>query len=112
MAHPPEAHVADIIGKPDTKLVSDLRAAHAVLRRSTIQLAGFQVSLLRKAVAPKQGREMRLVRLAFLAPDIQRAILLGYPIAYPGGEIPLAWEDQRQLFGFDAGRNLQNSKAS
>lgn len=96
---PPQGHATGIVGRPDPKLVRDLRAGHAVLRRCNVELDGFDRTLLRKASAPKGGRDRRLSRLAFLAPEIQRAILAGAPLRYPVGEVPLSWPEQRRLFG-------------
>jgi hypothetical protein len=55
--------------------------------------------------APSSPYHRRLVRLAFLAPDIQRAILVG---KQPPGltleqltrrRLPLLWSEQRRAFG-------------
>jgi site-specific DNA recombinase len=54
--------------------------------------------------APSSPYERKVMRLAFLAPDIQAAILEGrQPIGLIrqrliAGEIPAAWADQRKLF--------------
>ena len=106
---PPKGHSGGIVGRPDPKLVHDLRAGHAVLRGCNVELDGFDRTLLRKTRAPKCGRDRRLARLAFLAPDIQRAILTGEPITYPVGEIPLSWCEQRRLFGFAWGGTTPES---
>ena len=54
------------------------------------------------------GQALRTLKLAFLAPDIQLAILSG---TQPRGlllkdliyqAIPTAWPEQRKLFGFPA----------
>lgn len=58
------------------------------------------------AAAPQSPYDRRILRLALLAPDIQRDILAG---RQPRGlnleslihqDIPLAWSDQRQALGF------------
>jgi len=99
----PKGHSGEIVGQPDPKLVRDLRAGHVVLRGCHVELDGFDRTLLRKTRAPNSSRDRRLARLAFLAPDIQRAILTGEPITYPAGEIPLSWQDQRRLLGLASG---------
>jgi hypothetical protein len=61
---------------------------------------------LRNASTPKSQYERRLSALAFLAPDIQDAILHGrQPAGLTLGrlmemELPLAWTDQRAMLGF------------
>jgi hypothetical protein len=89
----------------DKTLVAGLRRAHRELRA-----AGVDVLMQRpawntsSAVADPYLR--RLVRLAFLAPDIQQAIMDG---RQPSGltlqqlresEIPACWDEQRRRFGF------------
>ncbi len=63
---------------------------------------------LHDARSPADSYIRRLTPLAFLAPDIQRAILEG---RQPPGltlqqliskPLPLAWIDQRRALGFDA----------
>ncbi len=83
--------------RPDRTLVAALRSAHRMLShdRSGAPLL---------AAAPATSHRRRLVRLAFLAPDIQRAILAG--VQPPGltlarlmeGDLPLSWARQRQMF--------------
>jgi len=62
--------------------------------------------------SPVTPHRRRLVRLAFLAPDIQRAILAG---KQPHGlslarllecELPLAWADQKRILGFHRETNV------
>lgn len=61
---------------------------------------------LRDASAPLTKYNRRLCSLAFLAPDIQRAILEGLQpaalklTALMAGGLPLAWIEQRRVFGF------------
>ena len=56
--------------------------------------------------APRSPYERSILRLAFLAPDIQRAILEGRQPHHLNLEtlkkvqIPLAWSDQRERLGF------------
>jgi site-specific DNA recombinase len=78
---------------PDRKLIAALRRAHAMLERDSNGQPVVQA-------APVSPYERRLLRLAFLAPDIQRAILTGYQSAHcnleflMNAEIPLAWHRQ------------------
>ncbi|HMQ95239.1 MAG TPA: hypothetical protein PKA33_18895 [Amaricoccus sp.] len=87
---------ADAGAPPDPVLVRVLRAAHAMLDRDA---AGDPLL----AVAPASTYHRRLVRLAFLAPDLQRAILTG---RQPPGmtlaslmdvPLPLLWSAQKRL---------------
>ncbi len=56
--------------------------------------------------SPATPHRRKLVRLAFLAPDIQRAILAGRQphdlslVRILACDLPLAWDDQRQILGF------------
>jgi hypothetical protein len=83
----------------DPVLVGGLRSAHALLSAST----GAPLGLVESAIldqAPPNPYERKLIRLAFLAPQIQRDILEGKQP--PGltleqliqGDIPAAWERQ------------------
>ena len=89
--------------KADPVLIKALRTAHAMLgtdkHGDPILDAG-----------PETPHRRKLLRLAFLAPDIQSAILAG---TQPSEitlarlierELPLSWEVQRQLFGFKTKR--------
>jgi hypothetical protein len=88
----------------ETDLAKALRVAH-------VQQLGLDASpmtsveQLAQARAPADSYYRRRGALAFLAPDIQRAILagevgLGLDVAaLVRGEIPLAWADQRRHFG-------------
>ncbi len=83
--------------KPDPVLVNALRAAHAMVSRDA---DGMPVVNM----APTSPYARRLVRLAFLAPDLQRAILAGHQP--PGltlsqlmaGPVPLLWTEQVRVF--------------
>ena len=56
--------------------------------------------------SPSSPHDRAILRLAFLAPDIQRAILNGHQPLHLNLEtlknkaIPLAWSQQRKLLGF------------
>lgn len=82
---------------PDTTLIAALRRAHAMLAKD----ASGQPVL---HAAPASPYDRRILRLAFLAPDIQSAIIEG---TIPPrinlehlvhSEIPLDWGAQRALF--------------
>lgn len=83
----------------DLTLIAALRRAHAMLGRDE---RGHPVML----VAPKSPYERRLLRLAFLAPDIQQAILSGRQPRRLNleqmihQELPNSWSLQRKLLGF------------
>jgi DNA invertase Pin-like site-specific DNA recombinase len=82
----------------DRTLINALRNGHGL--RSAMDVDGAA------AIAPASAYDRLLCRIAFLAPDIQRAILEGRQP--PGfnlerlihGETPLAWSDQRAEYGF------------
>jgi hypothetical protein len=83
--------------RADPFLVKALRTAHTML--GSDRHGGPILD-----AAPETPHRRKLLRLAFLAPNIQAAILAG---AQPSGmtlarllecEVPLNWEEQRQLF--------------
>ena len=84
--------------RPDPVLVRALRSAHAMVRYDD---AGLPVLV----TAPDTPYRRRLVRLAFLAPEIQRAIVEGRQSAgvtltqLLKGPIPLAWSQQAVQIG-------------
>ena len=84
--------------RPDPILVAALRRAHALLTSDRGRPLISQ--------APASPYERRILRLALLAPDLQRDILLGH---HPAGlnlemlvnaELPLAWSQQRAALGW------------
>jgi site-specific DNA recombinase len=83
----------------DTILITAFRKAHAMIDRDERgqPLVG---------TAPKSPYERRLLRLAFLAPDIQQAILAGHQPRSLNLELmihhdlPNAWSKQREMLGF------------
>ena len=89
---------AEPAASPDPALIKALRAAHAHLKWDASGLP-----FLEKA--PSSSHKRRLIRLAFLAPDLQQAILDGRQ--QPGltlGQIidscpPLLWSEQSAQFG-------------
>ncbi len=82
----------------DRVLIRALRAAHIMLRRDAKGMPILDA-------APKSPRSHRILRLAFLAPQIQAAILAG--TQPPGvtlaslidGPMPTLWSDQMQMVG-------------
>lgn len=79
--------------QPDPSLVAALRRAHAMLAKAPD--GGPELT-----AAPTSWYERRVLRLAFLAPELQRAILAGAQPRHVNleflvrSEIPLAWADQ------------------
>jgi hypothetical protein len=84
--------------QPDPVLISALRKAHAMVRTER----GLPIL----ETAPDSPYDRNILRLAFLAPDIQRAILDGRQPLHLNLEkikkttIPLAWSKQRKVLGF------------
>lgn len=90
---------------PDQALIRALRSAHRLVARAPSQRLGRPEDLA-SGPLPKSPYERNLCRLAFLAPDIQAAILAGRQpheltltriLLQP---IPALWEDQRRRYGF------------
>lgn len=83
----------------DPVLVSALRKAHRFIRRDRSGLPLVDE-------APRTAYERKILRLAFLAPDLQRDILGGRQPpalnleAFLGREVPLAWSEQREALGW------------
>jgi DNA invertase Pin-like site-specific DNA recombinase len=86
--------------QPDPSLIRALRSAHAMLGRDSGNWSVLQA-------APASPWRRNLVRLAFLAPDIQQTILNGRQPDHltlallMKEDIPLLWSDQRSKFGID-----------
>jgi site-specific DNA recombinase len=86
---------------PDQTLITALRRAHSLLGKDK---AGAPVL----AASPASPYERRLLKLAFLAPDLQRAILTGTQPAHCNlefllrTEIPIAWSRQPAALGWRA----------
>jgi site-specific DNA recombinase len=83
--------------KADPVLVAALRAAHQMLSRDPRGRPSLDT-------APGSSHRRRLVRLAFLAPDLQRAILAGQQpdnltlASVMDRDLPLSWTAQRRMF--------------
>jgi site-specific DNA recombinase len=81
----------------DPALIRALRQAHARLQRDPDGAITLED-------APAAFRARRILRLAFLAPDLQRAILDGTQprqltlARFIDSDIPLLWSDQKRLF--------------
>ncbi|NKB54564.1 MAG: recombinase family protein [Rhizobiaceae bacterium] len=81
--------------KPDPILIKALRTAHTMIKKDKHKLPMMMF-------APTTPWRRKLVRLAFLAPDLQQAIMVGnqptgLTLSYLMDEdMPLSWEDQRQ----------------
>jgi len=94
-------------GQPtvDDNLVRLLRQAHAWLRDHEAWPSD-SLDMLKGARAPKDSYVRKVIQLAFLAPDIQQAILDGrQPPGLTAQQImdrplPGAWADQRHALGF------------
>ena len=77
--------------------------SYAILRACGAQLDA-SADQIRSARSPASSNKLNLVRWAFLAPDIQQAILegrLSFATSPRAADIkiPLLWSDQRSLFG-------------
>ncbi|MGN3973669.1 recombinase family protein [Tsuneonella sp. SYSU-LHT278] len=83
----------------DPVLVAALRKAHRFIRRDRSGLPLVDE-------APRTAYERKILRLAFLAPELQSDILAGHqPVAlnleaFLGCEVPLAWSRQREALGW------------
>lgn len=86
----------------DPALIKALRRGHEFARKHGIA-PGATVAQLRTATVPADSYHRHLVRLAFLAPDLQAAILDGnLPPAVTlqrllGKPLPVSWAKQREL---------------
>ena len=83
----------------DRTLIAALRRGHAMVEKDRGMPLAMEVS--------RSPYERRVQRLAFLAPDIQRAIIEGTQPASLNlerlvkSELPISWEQQRELLGFE-----------
>jgi site-specific DNA recombinase len=95
-----------VVTRRDPVLIKALRKAHSMVRTDSRGLPVLDVS-------PDSPYLRRLVRLAFLAPDLQRAILAGEQPAglnleqLMQGSMPISWAEQRALFD-GAGMSVEN----
>ncbi|WP_295226006.1 recombinase family protein [uncultured Brevundimonas sp.] len=92
--------------RPDRILIAALRRAHAELAKVGVNAAAPSATSWRDVVGINDSYLRRLVPLAFLAPDIQEAIMDGrQPVGLTlqsvrNREIPMSWDDQREQLGF------------
>ncbi|MEW9920979.1 recombinase family protein [Marimonas sp. MJW-29] len=83
---------------PDPVLIRALRRAHAMVQTDRTGLPWLEAS-------PTSPHQRRLVRLAFLAPELQAAILSGRQpedlslSKLLGAEFPISWAEQMTRFG-------------
>jgi DNA invertase Pin-like site-specific DNA recombinase len=86
--------------QPDPILIAALRKAHRMIRRER--------GLPLVDAAPHSPYDRRILRLAFLAPDIQQGILAGHQPPYLNLEalrhidLPLDWQKQREVLRWRA----------
>jgi site-specific DNA recombinase len=89
---------APVGARHDLTLIRALRAAHALVGRDGAGRPTLDA-------APQTPHRRRLVSLAFLAPDLQQAILAGRQPEHltlarlMDGAMPLSWSQQREMFG-------------
>jgi site-specific DNA recombinase len=102
-----QGRTAALDSNPDRALITGLHTAHAILARLANHPPGRpETAILHKA--PTSPYERGLAALAFLAPDIQSAILEGRQPAtlnlarLTEAPMPILWSDQRVLFGVTA----------
>ena len=102
---------ADPSTKVDEVMIDALRRAHALVRLDRQRLPVCDN-------APPTLYERRLLRLAFLAPDLQTMILEGRQPAHLNVEqlieqpLPIDWKEQRKIFGSTEPRpRAKNRKA-
>jgi hypothetical protein len=92
-------------GQPNPSLVKALKAAHAVARKASMSPEAKADQLI-AASAPSDAYQRKLCMLAFLAPDVQAAILEGrQPVGLTleqltSDALPSVWADQRRALGF------------
>lgn len=98
----PDGRPGPTVGAADPRMVRGLRSGHAVLKKCGIDPGSLDPAAWMRAGAPRTGRERRLAQLAFLAPDIQRAMLRGNAVkpwnAREWRKVPLSWAAQRAVF--------------
>jgi hypothetical protein len=87
--------------RPDPTLIAALRRAHSLLRRDRKGMPILEVS-------PPAAYDRNLIRLAFIAPDLQRDIIKGHQPASLNlqklvkMDIPLCWKKQRKALDWPA----------
>ena len=101
----PDGQASTVSAAPDRQLLKALAQAHAAV--TSIDAApSMSVVQLRRARSLPDSYHRKIAGLAFLAPDIQRAIFEGrQPAGLTAQQliqtgVPVAWADQRAAFGF------------
>ena len=82
---------------PDLPSIDSLRCSHQVLRKTGADPTS--IKPIRNVRMPTAPAERRSLELAFLAPDLQKAVLRGsvyLPATLPD-DLPLSWKKQRRL---------------
>ena len=101
----PEGSAANAAQRVDKTLITTLQKAHRELAANGLTPSA-PLEMLVEGSSPGDSYIRKIVRMAFLAPDIQAAIIDG---RQPAGlttkqiienGIPAAWADQRVAFGF------------
>ena len=93
---------------PDRKLVNLLKRAF-VARERVMSNRDRPLASVAREMKTTAARLSRILRLTYLAPDIQAAIMDGHQPAHLTAHkltyspMPLDWAEQRELFGFDSG---------
>lgn len=97
------APAAQRSAQPDPILVAKLRKAHARLETDR--------GIPMISTVPTSSYDRNILRLAFLAPDIQRAFLKGHQPYHLNLEtikkieLLLSWSEQREVLGFGKAKN-------
>jgi site-specific DNA recombinase len=100
----PDGQAATVKAAPDALLLKGLAQAHAAAAACNAA-PSMSLEQWRRAKGQPDSFLRRLMSLAFLAPEIQRAMLEGrQPAGLSATQltqagVPLAWADQRQAFG-------------
>ena len=85
-------------GRPDRSSVKVLRLSHQALRATGADPTSIRP--IRNVRMPKSPKQRAKLDLAFLAPDLQKAVLMG-ELRLPSDlsqPLPLSWAKQRELF--------------
>jgi site-specific DNA recombinase len=101
----PDGRAPTSAARLDPVLTKGLVSAHGLLAQIGVRI-GTRDPGSPDARGASTGYERRLAALAFLAPDLQAAIVAGRQPAglklqhLLGADLPLAWADQRKVLGF------------
>ncbi len=105
----PDGRRTSIPNQPNPQLVRRLRTGHAIARACGVDPGS--TTMPRSMRAPQSARERRLAELAFLAPDLQRAIMRGEIAACELPRVPLSWITQRKILGAAAVKGRKQERA-